>query len=78
MKIGDIQVLKAKYCLEIKQPARKLIFKTAVGPRVKDECSRYRAAPRLGRKGEERSRHSVTHSVYTAPPAVRSIKRNEN
>lgn len=40
MKIGDTDVLRAKYYLEIKQAARKLRSKTAAGPRVKDECSR--------------------------------------
>lgn len=68
--------MKSKLYLEIKQAVRKLRFKTAAGPRVKEDECRRESSFQAGEGGEERSRRSVT--VYTAPPAARSIRRNEN
>lgn len=76
MKTGDIQVLEAKHYLEIKQPGRKLRFKAAVGPGVKG-VQPAEQLPGCGGRGR-RGAGSVTHAVYTAPPAARSIPRNEN
>lgn len=44
----------------MQQAVGKLRFPSAAGPRIEDE--QLQAG---GRKGEERSRHSVTHCLYS-------------